>query len=133
MKSKIIQLFIILFYSTPIIAQPDHYNFNTLGQSNSMPWNLPAGKQGLGGNRTKPQRRNDGCSADLRSGQAPSDQGNGGRVHLAGRPEMTFEEIDAAAQRLFRHDNGYGWDAVDECVRTEYRLAAAKNAQQPAD
>ena len=45
MKSKIIQLFIILLYSTSIIAQPDHYNFNTLGQSNSMPWNLPAGKQ----------------------------------------------------------------------------------------
>ena len=35
----------MLLLSSTLFAQPDHYNFNTLGQSNSMPWNLPAGKQ----------------------------------------------------------------------------------------
>jgi hypothetical protein len=45
MKSSSLYVAFLLLWCSTSLAQPDHYNFNTPGQSNSMPWNLPAGKQ----------------------------------------------------------------------------------------
>jgi hypothetical protein len=39
---------------------------------------------------------------------------------------MTFEEINAKAQELFKRDQGEGWHAVDETVRSHYRRLAIK-------
>jgi hypothetical protein len=50
-------------------------------------------------------------------------------------PGPTFEDIEAAARRLFRAEQIGAWSAVDESVRNHYRLAAAKtdHPQQVAD
>lgn len=45
MKQTLRYLSFLFLFGGPLYAQPDHYNFNTLGQSNSNPWNLPAGKR----------------------------------------------------------------------------------------
>ena len=37
---------------------------------------------------------------------------------------MTFEQIDAAAQKIFQEERGNWWHAIDECERNHYRLLA---------
>ncbi len=44
---------------------------------------------------------------------------------------MTFEEIDAAAQELYRLEHGAGWGAVDEGVRNHYRRLAEERTARP--
>lgn len=37
----------------------------------------------------------------------------------------SFETINALARQAFEADGGVHWDAQDECVRTDYLVAAA--------
>lgn len=47
---------------------------------------------------------------------------------------MTYDQINKRAEELFRECGGLPieWGAVDECVRTHYRLMAEREIKQPS-